>query len=321
MMHQKTDRGRHGPRDYQFDGILLIDKNEGETSFDIVKNVRKVLNLKKVGHAGTLDPFATGLLIVLLGQGTKLFRYLMAEEKRYVASIKLGVETDTLDPTGRVVCTKDVPVLKPEEIKKRILKLVGEIEQVPPAYSAVNLKGKRAYKLARKGVSMELPKRTVTIRSLDILSIDMPVITIDVVCSGGTYIRSLAVDIGRHLDSVAHLSSLRRLSTGRFHVKDALNQERIRVAEQGTAFRNNVITLNDALPGLKESQVDVKTAEKIRNGYRPAWYEVADEKVLYDIQKGFIKIVNGPSLVAIMEISGFPGDRNGDWLRNIRVFN
>jgi tRNA pseudouridine55 synthase len=321
MMHQKTYRERTGLRDCQLDGILLIDKNEGETSFNIVKNVRKVLNLKKVGHAGTLDPFATGLLIMLLGQGTKLFKYLMAEEKRYVASIKLGVETDTLDPTGGVVRTKDIPFLKPEEIEKRILTLVGEIEQVPPAYSAVNLKGKRAYKLARKGVSMELPKRTVTIHSLDVLSIDMPVITIDVVCSGGTYIRSLAVDIGRHLDSVAHLCSLRRLSTGRFHVKDALNQERIPVAEQGTVFRNNVIGLNDALPSLKESQVDLKTAEKIRNGYRPAWYEVADEDVLYDIQEGFIKIVNGPSLVAIMEIGGFPGDRNGSWLRNIRVFN
>ncbi len=321
MTRRKTDRGERGPRGYQFDGILLIDKNEGETSFDIVKSVRKVLNLRKVGHAGTLDPFATGLLIVLLGQGTKLSRYLMAEEKRYVASIRLGVETDTLDPTGRIVCTKDIPVLKPEEIEKRILMLVGDIEQVPPAYSAVSFKGKRAYELARKGVSVKLPKRVVTIRSLDILSINIPVITIDVVCSGGTYIRSLALDIGRHLDSVAHLSSLRRLSIGRFHVKDALNPARMRVSEQGSLFRDNAISLNDALPGVKELQVDLKTAERIRNGYRPAWHEVANGEIFHDIQKGFLKIVNGQSLVAIMEISGFPGDRKEEWLENIRVFN
>jgi len=319
MTQQASANRLQMPHGDPYDGIILIDKNEGEISFDIVKRLRKILNLKKVGHAGTLDPFATGLLIVLLGQGTKLSRYIMAGEKRYLASIRLGVETDTLDPTGSVVRTKDVPILKPEEIKECILKFVGEIEQVPPTFSAVNVKGKRAYKLAREGVRIELPKKVVMIRSVEIISIDMPVITIDVLCSGGTYIRSLAADIGKRLGSVAHLSSLRRLSIGSFHVKEALDSAQIRVAPDGV-LADNLISLKDSLPDMKESHVNIDTAERIRKGYRPEWEEVADRNVFCDKHEGFIKLVNGSSLVAVMEVSRLSGN-NKDWLKNIRIFN
>jgi tRNA pseudouridine55 synthase len=302
------------------DGIILIDKNEGETSFDIVKRLRKIPGLKKVGHAGTLDPFATGLLIALLGQGTKLSSYLMAGEKRYLASIRLGIETDTLDPTGCVVRTEPVPSLKAEEVEENILKFVGEIEQVVPAFSAVNIKGKRAYRFAREGIKVELPKKVVMIRSVEIISIEMPVITIEVVCSGGTYIRSLAADIGNRLGSVAHLSSLRRLSSGPFHVKDAINSERIGIAEPDNVMMDNLISLRDSLPDMKESHVDTKTAEKIRNGCRPRWEEAADKNVFYDTYQGFIKLVSGTSLIAIIEVNRLSGN-DADWLRSIRVFN
>ncbi len=294
------------------DGILLIDKNEGETSFDVVKRLRKALGLKKVGHAGTLDPFATGLLIALLGQGTKLSSHLMAGDKRYLASIRLGTETDTLDPTGHVVRTKPVPNLKPEDIEKKMLTFVGEIQQTVPAFSAVNIKGKRAYKWAREGMKLDLPKKAVMIRSVETISIEMPVVTIEVVCSGGTYIRSLAADIGNQLGTVAHLSSLRRLSSGPFHVNDSINSKEISIVGSANIIKDNLISLKDSLPDMKESHVDIKTAEKIRNGCRPRWNEVEGE--------GFIKLVNEESLVAIVEVNSLSGD-DTDRLRSIRIFN
>ena len=213
-----------------YDGIILIDKNEGESSFDVVRRLRAKVKVKKVGHAGTLDPFATGLLIILLGQGTKLSPFLMSGQKRYRATMRLGVETDTLDPTGRVIRTTHVPAFEPEQIKTNALKFVGEIEQVPPIFSAVSYKGNRAYKLARKGIKVELEKRRVRIHSVEIISIDLPEITMEISCSGGTYIRSLASDIGNKLGTGAHLSALRRLSSGPFEVKDALNTKHIRNA-------------------------------------------------------------------------------------------
>jgi tRNA pseudouridine55 synthase len=294
------------------DGILLIDKNEGETSFDVVKRLRKALGLKKVGHAGTLDPFATGLLIALLGQGTKLSSHLMAGDKRYLASIRLGTETDTLDPTGHVVRTKPVPNLKPEDIEKKMLTFVGEIQQTVPAFSAVNIKGKRAYKWAREGMKLDLPKKAVMIRSVETISIEMPVITIEVVCSGGTYIRSLAADIGNQLGTVAHLSSLRRLSSGPFHVNDSINSKEISIVGSANIIKDNLISLKDSLPDMKESHVDIKTAEKIRSGCRPRWNEIEGE--------GFIKLVNEESLVAIVEVNSLSGD-DTDRLRSIRIFN
>jgi tRNA pseudouridine55 synthase len=294
------------------DGILLIDKNEGETSFDVVKRLRKALGLKKVGHAGTLDPFATGLLIALLGQGTKLSSHLMAGDKRYLASIRLGTETDTLDPTGHVVRTKPVPNLKPEDIEKKMLTFVGEIQQTVPAFSAVNIKGKRAYKWAREGMKLDLPKKAVMIRSVETISIEMPVVTIEVVCSGGTYIRSLAADIGNQLGTVAHLSSLRRLSSGPFHVNDSINSKEISIVGSANIIKDNLISLKDSLPDMKESHVDIKTAEKIRSGCRPRWNEIEGE--------GFIKLVNEESLVAIVEVNSLSGD-DTDRLRSIRIFN
>jgi len=290
----------------------LIDKNEGETSFDVVKRLRKALGLKKVGHAGTLDPFATGLLIALLGQGTKLSSHLMAGDKRYLASIRLGTETDTLDPTGHVVRTKPVPNLKPEDIEKKMLTFVGEIQQTVPAFSAVNIKGKRAYRWAREGIKLDLPKKAVMIRSVETISIEMPVVTIEVVCSGGTYIRSLAADIGNQLGTVAHLSSLRRLSSGPFHVNDSINSKEISIVGSANIIKDNLISLKDSLPDMKESHVDIKTAEKIRNGCRPRWNEVEGE--------GFIKLVNEESLVAIVEVNRLSGD-DTDRLRSIRIFN
>ena len=170
----------------QRDGIILIDKREGETSSDVVRKVKRALGVRKVGHAGTLDPFATGLLIILLGEGTKLSRYVMAGEKRYRARLTLGIETDTFDLTGQVVQTRTVPALTPEWVQQTALQFVGEIEQVPPAFSAVKHEGTRAYKLARKGIEFDLPRRKVAIRSITISDLGLPDLTMEVTCSSGT---------------------------------------------------------------------------------------------------------------------------------------
>ncbi|MBN1626866.1 MAG: tRNA pseudouridine(55) synthase TruB, partial [Deltaproteobacteria bacterium] len=161
------------------DGIILIDKNEGETSFDVVKMAKRVFKTK-AGHAGTLDPFATGLLIILLGQGTKLSSYLMAGKKKYLATMTLGIETDTLDRTGRVLVEMPVPDMPREEVARIVREFTGDIEQRPPAYSAVNYKGQRAYKLARKGIEVDLGKRKVVIHSIEVVSVSLPDITFEV---------------------------------------------------------------------------------------------------------------------------------------------
>jgi tRNA pseudouridine55 synthase len=302
------------------EGIMLIDKNEGETSFDVVKRIRRGMSIKKVGHAGTLDPFATGLLIILLGQGTKLSSYLMAGEKRYLASIRMGIKTDTMDPTGRVVQTRPVPAFNRDEVERKVLGFVGEIEQSPPAFSAVNVKGQRAYKLARKGIKFELRKKRVVIRSIEIVRVDIPEIIIEVHCSGGTYIRSLAADIGKKLGTVAHLSSLRRLSSGPFHVKDAVKSEVISVTAPKNSLEKHIIPLKDSLPEMKELYVDIERAEQIRNGYRPGREELSGDGFPEEYYKGFIKIVSDKSLVAIMDVCCLSMD-DSDWLKNIRIFN
>ena len=302
------------------DGIVLIDKNRGETSFDVVRRVRKVLKLKKVGHAGTLDPFATGLLIVLLGQGTKLSPYLMSREKKYRARLRLGIETDTQDPTGRILQRRPVPAFDLKTIKEHALGFIGEAEQVPPIFSAVRYRGKRAYELARKGIKLDLKKRKVTIRSLEIISVDLPDVTMEVACSSGTYIRSLAADLGKKLGPGAHLDALRRLSIGPFTLKDALNLEKVGQGQAERALQDRVIPLREAIPHLREVQVDDQLARKIRNGYQPQWEVLRKESPLPDVYEGEIKLVKEGALVAIMKVPQ-QTDHDGAGAEILRVFH
>ena len=278
-----------------YDGIILIDKDGGESSFDVVKKVRRILALKKVGHAGTLDPFATGLLIVLLGEGTKLSPYLTAEDKVYQATMRLGVETDTQDLTGRVVMRSRVPEFGLESIRRMATEFVGEIEQFPPLFSAINYKGKRAYEFAREGITIELQKRKVRVYSLEIVSVALPDVTMEVTCSGGTYVRSLAADLGKRLGPGAHLRSLRRLASGPFKVSDALNPEETGSLSRDQILQEKKITLRDALPHMTEAQVDERMAQRIRNGYQPEWGEVSARADLPDFFEGYTKLAKGGS--------------------------
>ncbi len=209
------------------DGILLVDKPQGMTSHDIVDFVRRTFGLKKVGHAGTLDPMATGLLVILVGACTKKSNSLSGDDKEYVASLVLGATTDTQDAEGKVSSRSGNINFTRDEIDASFRRFLGEIEQIPPMYSAIKFKGKKLYELARKGIAVERRPRRVVIKELEILKVDLPSIEFRVRCSKGTYIRQLCHDIGATLGCGAYLSRLRRTRSGNFRIDNALTIEKL----------------------------------------------------------------------------------------------
>lgn len=221
VAEKRTDalETRSGP----VQGLLLVDKPAGMTSHDVVQRVRRVYGERSIGHLGTLDPFATGLLILLLGRATRLATFIDAEPKIYEASIKFGEETDTDDEAGTVVRTAETP--SERAVKDAIGKLTGTISQVPPAYSAKSVDGTRAYDAARRGEPLQLPAVDVTVHAWMIESYKNGILSASITCSGGTYIRALARDLGRLTSSAAHLASLRRTRAGNFDVADAMPLE------------------------------------------------------------------------------------------------
>jgi tRNA pseudouridine55 synthase len=263
-----------------------------------------------VGHAGTLDPFATGLLLVLVGQGTKLSPYLMAGDKTYLGTLTLGTETDTMDRTGRVTDVKPVPNLDLELVRERAKAFVGETEQTPPSFSALKVQGKRAYSLARKGIPVTLEKRRVTIKEWTVLSLDLPDVSFRVVCSSGTYVRSLAADLGKGLGVGAHLKALRRTAIGPYRIEDALRSGDLGTAE---TVREKVIPLRHALPHFAEVEVDERTALQVRRGVQPAWGELGEKP---PPPREDVKLVSGSELVALVRFE--PGEKRQ--LRVSRVF-
>lgn len=204
---------------------MLIDKPLEWTSFDAVRKIRNLVKTKKVGHAGTLDPLATGLLIICTGKFTKKINEYMAREKEYTGTITLGAVTPTFDLESEPQLHKDISELNDESIRKATALFTGPILQVPPIHSAIKINGKRVYELARKGIEVQMEPRAVTISVFEITSIEMPVVHFRVVCSTGTYIRSLANDFGAALGCGGYLSSLRRTRIGEFRVEDAYTME------------------------------------------------------------------------------------------------
>lgn len=203
-------------------GILLVDKPAGKTSFHLVAVLRKILGVKKIGHAGTLDPFATGVMVMLVGREyTKLSDKLLTSNKEYIAEIRLGVATDTYDCDGQITNeSSSVPTL--EQIEKEILNFQGEIEQVPPMFSAKKINGKKLCDLARKGEVVERKPCRVTLKT-EILSYNYPHLTVKVACSKGTYIRSIAFDLGNALGCFGHLSKLQRTASGKYNIAECLD--------------------------------------------------------------------------------------------------
>lgn len=213
--------------DFANGAVLNINKPVGWTSFDVVKKIRNLTRVKKVGHAGTLDPFATGVLIVCTGPATKRINKFVEDKKEYIGEIFLGLETDTYDSTGKIVKKYDGHDIPDISVVEKILnRYKGQIEQVPPMFSALKVKGKRLYKYAREGKTIERKARNVEVFEFELLQYKYPLIKVRIVCSKGTYIRSLAFDIGRDLGTGAHLKKLIRTRVGDFWLEDAWDMEK-----------------------------------------------------------------------------------------------
>lgn len=241
-------------------GLLLVDKPAGASSHDAVQRARRALGERRIGHAGTLDPFATGLLVLLVGPATRALPYLDGEPKVYAARIRFGHETVTDDLTGTPTRSAPPPTLTEEALMPALHAFVGALDQVPPAYSAKQVAGKRAYALARRGTAPVLAPVRVTVHDWQLEGIDGQSIDTIVTCSGGTYVRALARDLGRALGSAAHCEALRRLRSGPFDVRDAIGFDAL---ESGDA---HVRSLLDGLPSLATERVSADAAARIAHG-------------------------------------------------------
>ena len=257
---------------------MLVNKPAKITSHDVVVQVRRLFRTKKVGHAGALDPFATGLLILCLDEATRIGDYLVARDKEYVAVLKLGETTDTQDGTGRVLETRAVPVFSQNDLAAIFARFVGEISQIPPMFSARKVQGRRLYKLARAGQTVARAAQRVRIETLEILAVTLPFIRFRVVCSKGTYIRTLAHDIGEMLGCGAYLHTLERIRIGQFFLKDALSLEQLAQQADRTRF---LIPLDEALAFLPAIEVSESAAGLLAHGTRIV-LTAEDFKVLGD---------------------------------------
>jgi tRNA pseudouridine55 synthase len=248
-------------------GVFVIDKPVGLTSHDVVQIVRRGTGIRRAGHTGTLDPRASGVLVVLLGPAVRLSEFVSASDKSYQATIRLGSRTETYD--AETEPTDEMPVnVTEEEFRDLIKGYEGEIEQVPPPYSAVKVDGKKAYEMARKGEEVELEPRMINVYHLDLLEWAPPEVVIDVKCSSGTYVRSLANDIGEALGIGAHLVGLRRTSSGQFTLRDSISLRRLREAFETGTWAQHLIPASEALNDWYTIELNAELLEKVRNGHR-----------------------------------------------------
>lgn len=249
-------------------GVLVIDKPMGLTSHDVVQIVRRGTGIRRAGHTGTLDPRASGVLVVLIGPAVRLSEYVAATDKRYQATIRLGSSTDTYDAEGTITNTYPMVEMEEEQFDQILQTFVGEMEQVPPPYSAVKVKGRKSYELAREGEEVELAPRIVNVYTLEILEWAPPEVVIDVYCSSGTYIRSLANDLGKAVGAGAHLVGLRRTKSGRFTLRDAVPLRRLQESFEAGNWYRYLIPAAEALAEWPAIELDPDQVELIRHGHR-----------------------------------------------------
>lgn len=263
----------------RMDGVLIIDKPAGLTSHDVVARVRRILGQRRVGHTGTLDPFATGVLVILVGRATRLAQFLAGAEKEYEAIIRLGYSTDTGDLTGKALPAEagtNIPSFTDTEIEKALKKLRGEIDQIPPMYSAKKIKGRKLYELARSGEEIERQPLRITIHEFEAVpNGDQLLIRnedgnadlmVRVACSAGTYIRTLAEDFGRELNAGAHLTSLRRTRAGDLKIEHALSLEELQDRVAANAIAGSLVSLDAALSRLAFVHLSDADADRVRHG-------------------------------------------------------
>jgi tRNA pseudouridine55 synthase len=252
----------------ELSGAVIVDKPAGMTSAQVVAQVKRLFGAKKAGHTGTLDPFATGVLVCCLNRATRISRFLLEGDKTYLAEMVLGARTDTQDATGTVTARDTYEGVTGEAIRKTALRFVGQIAQVPPAYSALKHRGTPLYKLARQGQRVEKPARPVRIHRLHILAVELPVVTFEVACSAGTYIRTLCADMGQALGCGGHLGRLRRTASCGFTIADACSLETLSTLAQDGRLEDVVVPMRDALPFMPEWVADSRLAAKVQKGIR-----------------------------------------------------
>jgi len=250
-------------------GVLVVDKPIGLTSHDVVQVIRRGTGIRRAGHTGTLDPRASGVLVVLVGPAVRLSEYVSASDKRYQATIHLGSSTDTYDADGTINSpTISVESITEEQFNETLQRFVGTIEQVPPPYSAVKVKGRKAYEMARQGEEVDLEPRTIQVYTLEVLEWAPPEVVVDVYCSSGTYVRSLAHDLGKELGCGAHLIGLRRTKSGRFTLRDAVPLRRLQESFTAGDWYRYLIPAAEALADWPMIELDADQVELVRHGHR-----------------------------------------------------
>ncbi len=302
------------------DGLIIVDKPAGVTSHDVVASIRKTLKVKKVGHTGTLDPDATGVLILLIGKATKIARFLQNDVKGYWAEMILGIRTNTQDASGKVISrvTCDLPE---KEIKRALSNFKGEISQTPPMVSAIKIDGQPLYKLAREGREIHRPSRKVNILTINFLKMDKrpyPIVTFNVTCSKGTYIRTLCSDVGDFLGCGAHLKKLVRTHCGDYCLDEAFSIEQIKELSDSAVINNHIISIQDALRSFPSIMVSEQYIGGILNG-RPLTNKMVGDQ-LRKVKPGqLIKVVDeNRYLVAISKTTSCQKD--DIFAEPIRVF-
>jgi tRNA pseudouridine55 synthase len=249
-------------------GVLNINKPAGMTSHDVVQRVRRMMKERRVGHTGTLDPSATGVLVLCIGKATRIAQYLEAGEKEYRAVMRLGVTTDTLDADGQVLETRCHLPPDRSMVLQALQQFTGSMMQTPPAYSAVKVQGVPSYKLARQGKAEPLKPRQITVHAIDLASYEHPFVTLDVRCSKGVYIRTLCADIGEALGCGAHLTGLVRTRSGTFALSEAVSLDTIEFLSEQGKLQEVVVTLERALEDIPSITVEDEAARKILHGNR-----------------------------------------------------
>lgn len=248
-------------------GVLVIDKPVGMTSHDVVQIVRRGTGIRRVGHSGTLDPRASGVLVVLVGPAVRLSEYVSASDKRYQAIIRLGESTDTFDSEGTITKTSPVDFTE-EQIAEALLQFEGTVEQVPPAYSAKKINGQKAYELARRGEEVELEAKEIDVYHLELLEWDPPEAIVDVYCSSGTYVRALANDLGEVLGCGGHLVGLRRTKSGEFALRDAVQLRKLQQAFEDGTWYKYLIPAAEALNDWPSRELSFEEVDLVRHGHR-----------------------------------------------------
>ena len=257
-------------------GVIVVDKVKGNTSFDEIRKIRKEYNIKKVGHTGTLDPMATGVLTILVGEATKLSDYLMNHDKEYVATLSLGEKRDTGDSEGKIIETKKVPELNEKYVNETLKSFEGKNSQIPPKYSAIKVNGKKLYEYARSGEKIEIKPRKVTIFEINLIEIKENNIRFKVHCSKGTYIRTLCEDIAEKLGTVGYMSSLRRTRVGNFTLEDV----------------GKIFSIEETLKNELEYELKDKELSKFINGV----------KIKANLKDGLVRVYDNDKFIGVGEI-------------------